>query len=81
MIRALSRSLSNGEEEEVLVCYQSEAVVQATSLILPSWKPLEGGQVGEVYVSRHQLSILLLASADFQILAEAGSKSVSTTSS
>ena len=66
VVRALTRSLGPGDEEEVLIYYESDAIVKFTSSILPPWKSLESSQVGEVYTSRHQLSTLLLASADFQ---------------
>ena len=63
-VRAQSRSLGEGHEEEVLIYYENDAVVKATSSILPPWKPVDGGAAGEVYTSRHRLSTLLLASAD-----------------
>ena len=63
-VRAQSRFLGEGHEEEVLIYYENDAVVKATSSILPPWKPVDGGAAGEVYTSRHRLSTLLLASAD-----------------
>ena len=65
-VRAPTRSLGAGDEEDVLIYFENDAmIVKLTSSILPPWKPLEFSQVGEVYTSRYQLSTLLLASADF----------------